>query len=104
MLTPKMEIRNLTRAYQWLFPRIDPATGQVRRDLEVGRWQCDPTMWLDGTCDCNCGRFDPDCGGKTGKPLEYADSLVNDPTVKVRINCPHGPGMLFFYSLFFLNI
>eukprot|EP00397_Hematodinium_sp_SG-2012_P000345 GEMP01000345.1.p1 GENE.GEMP01000345.1~~GEMP01000345.1.p1 ORF type:complete len:2348 (+),score=515.02 GEMP01000345.1:124-7044(+) len=93
-LTPKMEVRNMTRAYQWRFPHINKNTGDVQRDQEVGLWLCDPSQWMDGTCDCNCGRFDPDCAGVNGNPAQFATQLDLDPTITVRHNCPFGDDMM----------
>eukprot|EP00727_Mastigamoeba_balamuthi_P010333 m51a1_g5922 putative serine-threonine protein (776) ;mRNA; r:60450-63468 len=32
----------------------------------VPMWTCDPALWMDGECNCNCGTWDPDCNGTTG--------------------------------------
>ena len=51
---------------------------------------------MDGTCDCNCGRYDPDCAGPTGKPYNFANELkaLNNTDFlvvdRVRIQCPSG--------------
>ena len=56
----------------------------------VAGWTCETRMYNDGTCDCDCGAWDPDCDGgqtilrgcpshaeinSTGTPFEFANSV-----------------------------
>jgi hypothetical protein len=88
-------VRTLKRAYQFLFPVVNPANGELVANT-VGEWKCAPTQWGDGKCDCNCGRADWDCMGSTGRPQEYvteyltATAPLTDENVRVNINCPEG--------------
>ena len=58
-------------------------------DVVVG-WTCETRAYNDGTCDCDCGAWDPDCDGgqtilrgcpshaeinRTGTPFEFANSV-----------------------------
>ncbi|CAD7968173.1 unnamed protein product [Amoebophrya sp. A120] len=89
--TTPMEVRTIKRAYQWLFPIIDPNTGELGDD-QVTSWTCSPEQWSDGVCDCNCGRVDWDCMGDRGIPQQYVETVLDNPevTVQVNINCPFG--------------
>lgn len=79
-----MEIRTLKSAIQWRFPDANDAF-----NYRVGQWLCDESMFGDEVCDCNCGRFDPDCAGASGSVWLYAQALQTGE-LAARINCPEG--------------
>ncbi|CAD7970619.1 unnamed protein product [Amoebophrya sp. A25] len=89
--TTPMEVRTIKRAYQWLFPIVDPNTGELGDD-QVTPWVCHPEQWADGICDCNCGRADWDCMGDRGIPQLYVEGVLDNPemAVRVNVNCPFG--------------
>ncbi|CEM30546.1 unnamed protein product [Vitrella brassicaformis CCMP3155] len=67
-----------------------------------GFWKCAIELWLDGTCDCNCGRYDPDCAGDTGIPEDWLQAQGISPGLGgsdyddkgVMIECPDGDAAL----------
>jgi hypothetical protein len=60
----------------------DPRTGKKR----VKEWGCKSVRFGDGICDCNCGRFDPDCAGSMGNISAFVQQLETG-LVKIRLNC-----------------
>jgi hypothetical protein len=52
---------------------VDDDCNGIVDDNCVSGWTCDPQYFNDGSCDCGCGVFDPDCTDGSSAACAYCD-------------------------------